>query len=64
MTPVPALAAFHLYHVGPGNPNRFDTGTVELRQDRAWQKQMKPRDRALVTALTLPLLMRYHYAIR
>src|SRR4028119_666913 len=21
MTPVPALAAFHLYHVGPGNPS-------------------------------------------
>jgi hypothetical protein len=51
-------------HTVSGNPNRFDTGTVELRQDRAWQKQMKPRDRALVTALTLPLLTRYHYSVR
>ena len=51
-------------HTVSGNPNRFDTGTVELRQDRAWQKQMKPRDRALVTALTLPLLTRYHYSVK
>ena len=51
-------------HTVSGNPNRFDTGTIELRQDRAWQKQMKPRDRALVTALTLPLLARYHYSAR
>ena len=51
-------------HTVSGNPNRFDTGTVELRQDRAWQKLMKPRDRALVTALTLPLLTRYHYSVK
>ena len=51
-------------HTVSGNPNRFDTGSVELRQDRAWQKQMKLRDRALVTALTLPLLTRYHYSVR
>nr|MBA2783174.1 sulfotransferase domain-containing protein [Rubrobacteraceae bacterium] len=51
-------------HTVSGNPNRFDTGTVELRQDRAWQKEMKPRDRALVTALTLPLLTRYRYSVR
>jgi hypothetical protein len=51
-------------HTVSGNPNRFDTGTVELRQDRAWQEQMKSRDRALVTALTLPLLARYHYSVK
>jgi hypothetical protein len=51
-------------HTVSGNPNRFDTGTVELRQDRAWQKKMKPRDKALVTGLTLPLLTRYDYALR
>ena len=51
-------------HTVSGNPNRFDTGTVELRQDRAWQRRMKSRDRALVTALTLPLLARYHYSVR
>jgi Sulfotransferase family len=51
-------------HTVSGNPNRFDTGTVKLRQDRAWQEQMKSRDRALVTALTLPLLARYHYSVK
>jgi Sulfotransferase family len=51
-------------HTVSGNPNRFDRGTVELRQDRAWQEQMKSRDRALVTALTLPLLARYHYSVK
>ncbi len=51
-------------HTVSGNPNRFDTGTVELRQDRAWQEEMHSRDRALVTALTLPLLTRYHYPVR
>jgi hypothetical protein len=51
-------------HTVSGNPNRFDTGTVELRQDRAWQDEMHSRDRALVTALTLPLLTRYHYPVR
>jgi hypothetical protein len=50
-------------HTVSGNPNRFDTGAVELRQDRAWQKQMQPRDKALVTTLTLPLLKRYGYPL-
>jgi hypothetical protein len=50
-------------HTVSGNPNRFDTGTVELRQDRVWQKQMQPRDRALVTALTVPLLKHYGYPL-
>ena len=50
-------------HTVSGNPNRFDTGAVELRQDREWQKQMKPRDKALVTALTLPLLKHYSYPL-
>ncbi len=50
-------------HTVSGNPNRFDTGAVELRQDRAWQRQMQPRDKALVTTLTLPLLKRYGYPL-
>ena len=50
-------------HTVSGNPNRFDTGAVELRQDREWQKKMKPRDKALVTALTLPLLTHYRYPV-
>ena len=50
-------------HTVSGNPNRFDTGAVELRPDREWISKMNPRDRVLVTALTLPLLRRYGYPI-
>jgi hypothetical protein len=50
-------------HTVSGNPNRFDTGAIELRQDREWQRKMGPRDKTLVTALTLPLLKRYRYPV-
>ena len=50
-------------HTVSGNPNRFDTGAVELRSDEAWKERMNPKDRNLVTALTFPLLYRYDYPI-
>jgi hypothetical protein len=50
-------------HTVSGNPNRFDTGAVELRSDEAWNKEMQPKDRAMVTGLTLPLLLRYGYEL-
>jgi len=50
-------------HTVSGNPNRFEIGAVELRPDHEWISSMSPRDRALVTALTLPLLPRYGYRI-
>jgi hypothetical protein len=50
-------------HTVSGNPNRFETGSVELRQDREWISGMSPRERILVTALTFPLLPRYDYPI-
>jgi hypothetical protein len=48
-------------HTVSGNPNRFETGAVELRPDREWMDKMDYRHRALVTALTTPLLQRYGY---
>jgi hypothetical protein len=48
-------------HTVSGNPNRFETGAVELRPDHEWISKMNPRDRTLVTALTLPLLKHYGY---
>ena len=50
-------------HTVSGNPNRFETGAVELRTDREWVSRMNPRDKALVTALTLPLLTHYRYHV-
>lgn len=50
-------------HTVSGNPNRFETGVVELRPDDEWISKMRPPDRRLVEALTLPLLRRYGYPI-
>ncbi|MDQ4107037.1 MAG: hypothetical protein M3157_07710 [Actinomycetota bacterium] len=50
-------------HTVSGNPNRFETGSVALRHDREWTEKMNPRDRNLVTGLTLPLLRRYGYPL-
>jgi hypothetical protein len=51
-------------HSVSGNPSRFKTGTVELRDDREWVNNMRRADRMLVTALTWPLLRRYGYSLR
>jgi hypothetical protein len=48
-------------HTAAGNPNRFSQGAIEVRRDDEWEKKMPKRERALVTALTLPLLRRYGY---
>ena len=50
-------------HTVSGNPNRFETGGVALRTDREWISKMRPRDKALVTALTFPLLTHYRYPV-
>jgi len=44
-----------------GNPGRFSSGVHELRRDDGWAAQMPALDRAVVTALTLPLLRAYGY---
>jgi hypothetical protein len=44
-----------------GNPGRFRSGTVPLRRDDRWTIEMPGRSRAMVTALTLPLLKKYGY---
>jgi hypothetical protein len=48
-------------HTVSGNPSRFVTGNVELRENQAWKSEMKSSDRMLVTALTWPLLAKYGY---
>jgi hypothetical protein len=42
-----------------GNPVRFSDGDVTLRADTAWRERMGSRDRAVVTAIGGPLLLRY-----
>jgi hypothetical protein len=46
-----------------GNPSRFSSGEITLRPDEAWRNQMPQHDRAVVTALGLPLLLRYGWGL-
>jgi hypothetical protein len=48
-------------HTVSGNPMRFSTGRIPIRQDERWRTAMPARQRRTVTALTLPLLARYGY---
>jgi hypothetical protein len=50
-------------HTVSGNRHRFTRGRVEIRLDDAWTREMPSRDKALVAALTLPLLRRYRYPL-
>jgi hypothetical protein len=47
-----------------GNPMRVRVGRQALRVDDAWRTGLPRRDRAAVTALTLPGLVKYGYAGR
>jgi hypothetical protein len=47
-----------------GNPMRVTVGRQQLRLDDAWRAGLPRRDRATVTALSLPGLLRYGYAGR
>jgi hypothetical protein len=61
----------HLAHLGDGrlvlgtshglsgNPSRFSDGEITLRADETWRGRMSRRDRLVVTAIGLPLLLRY-----
>lgn len=48
-------------HSVAGNPSRFTTGLVTLRSDDEWRTKMRRTDRAVVTAVTWPLLLRHGY---
>jgi hypothetical protein len=43
---------------------RFETSDVVLRLDTRWERELGALDRIVITALTLPLLLRYRYPIR
>jgi hypothetical protein len=54
----------NIQHTVYGNPNRFTTGKIQIREDHEWETQMKRRHKIPVTALTWPLLIKYGYPIR
>lgn len=51
-------------HIPAGNRMRMISGTVTLRVDDAWKRELDPRSRRLVTLITWPLLRRYGYTRR
>jgi hypothetical protein len=50
-------------HTVEGNRVRHQQGPVELRLDTGWISQTSAESRALTTALTLKLLLRYNYPL-
>jgi UDP-N-acetylglucosamine transferase subunit ALG13 len=56
-------AKLRVSHTVDGNPMRFASGTLTIRNDDAWRREMSPRDRRIVATLTAPLLRRYGYAV-
>ena len=49
-------------HTVLGNPMRFDRGRIAVRLDDEWKRGLAARERRTVTAITLPMLLRYGYA--
>jgi hypothetical protein len=50
-------------HSVSGNPMRFQSGTIRIEEDNEWKRAMDPLQRALVGALSAPLLARYGYGL-
>jgi len=46
-----------------GNPDRFQSGRLQLKRDDQWKSKMAAVDRSTVFALTWPLLLRYGYPL-
>jgi hypothetical protein len=51
-------------HTIAGNPARFRTGLMELRDVGEWRSAQNVTTRAITTLVALPLLRRYGYGIR
>jgi hypothetical protein len=51
-------------HTVMGNPVRLEKGSIKLEVDDQWHREMRPRARRTVSAITLPLLVTYGYPLR
>lgn len=56
------VASLHVNHTVFGNGHRFQHGLVPIRVDDTWRHDMPWHERALVTAITWPLLVHYRSA--
>lgn len=51
------------FHTVSGNPMRLSSGRIHIRADEEWRVQMKLADKAVATALSAPLMLRYGYGL-
>jgi hypothetical protein len=51
-------------HTSWGNPSRVGRTSITIRQDDAWRSELSGLSKAIITLLTLPLIIRYGYPIR
>lgn len=51
-------------HTIAGNPSRFSTGELTIRERGEWRNRQRTIDGRLATAVALPLLRRYGYPVR
>ena len=51
-------------HTIAGNPSRFSTGRLEIRDTQEWKTKQDATSRWLATAVALPFLRRYRYRVR
>jgi hypothetical protein len=49
-------------HTVSGNPIRFEKNSMRLKLDEEWRQNMRKSDKAIVSTLTWPLLLRYGYS--
>jgi hypothetical protein len=56
-------AALQTNHTVAGNPNRLETGTIRVRVDTAWRRDLTPLQRVQVAAMTWPMLLRYRFKL-
>lgn len=57
----PACLELGSDHTVDGNPMRFTTGTLVLRDDQAWRTELSPARRRVVDLVTAPLMASYGY---
>ena len=56
--------AMEVPHTFSGNPDRFQSGTLTIKPDEGWRRNMSVARQAMVTTLTWPGLVRYGYPLR
>jgi hypothetical protein len=52
---------FPVSHTISGNPMRFQTGKITIKEDMEWKQKMPFLAKAIITTITLPLLVMYGY---